>query len=233
MATCIKSENGVTIEEIEKACGPSSSSSKNNKFSIAGSSTVFPVSQIWPEIYQVGCEVEFAVEGGGSTDGAGRVCGNPERGTLVNIGAMSRQWKESEAKVSSTNGHVYNCLEPGDTDRSAIQIEVAIGLTMAVREGGTAWECIQLLGGLTIDQFGGSIRTTKWLCRSYGKLYGNDGSRDSVIPKGYIFPIVPGVVSSRSAVIILAAPGWECTLENYTSEITFPRNQVLTTTMAS
>jgi phosphate transport system substrate-binding protein len=165
MATRIQSENGVAIEEIEKACGPSSSSSsENNIFAIAGSSTVFPVSQIWSQIYQIGCEVEFAVEGGGSSDGAGRVCGNPERGTPVKIGDMSRQWKESEAKVSSANGYVYNCVEPGDTDRSAIQIEVAIdGLTMAVQEGGTAWECIQLLGGLTIDQL-------RWIYSNYNDL---------------------------------------------------------------
>jgi hypothetical protein len=35
--------------------------------------------------------------------------------------------------------------------------------------------------------------------RTYGKLYGNEGSHESVIPKWYnnMFPNVPGVVISR------------------------------------
>jgi hypothetical protein len=33
--------------------------------------------------------------------------------------------------------------------------------------------------------------------RTYGKLYGNEGSHESVIPKWYMFPNVPGVAISR------------------------------------
>jgi ABC-type phosphate transport system substrate-binding protein len=73
------------------------------------------------------------------------------RGAPVDIGDMSREWKPSEADV---NDFLYSCLEPGDPERSAIQIDVAIDdLTVAVQEGaGAASKCIQILGGLNIDQ---------------------------------------------------------------------------------
>lgn len=90
------------------------------------------------------------MEGGGSSVGAGRVCANLERGLPVDIGDMSREWKSQEAEVHK--GFVYKCLK-GDTDRSAIQLPVAIdGLTVVVKKGGISANCVSLLGGLTLDQ---------------------------------------------------------------------------------
>jgi len=127
MATRVQSANGVAIADIEEYC-----SDAGDAISIAGSSTVYPVARLWSSIYQIGCPGNVvAVEGGGSSVGAGRVCGNPEHGDPIDIGDMSRHWKDSEATVSS-NGFLYQCLEPGDATRSAIQIDVAIdGLTVA------------------------------------------------------------------------------------------------------
>ena len=104
------------------------------------------------------CDVEITVEGGGSSNGAGRVCGEEERGTPVDIGDMSREWKDTEAV--ERDGYVYECLV-GDTTRSAIQVDVAIdGLTVAVSHDGYASDCIALLGGLTTDQL-------RWIFSSY------------------------------------------------------------------
>jgi len=156
MKTRLQTPQGIPMEEIEEACGPT-----DGFIAIAGSSTVFPVAQVWSEIYQVGCDTKISVQGGGSSNGAGRVCGNLNRGSPVDIGGMSREWKTKEAK---RDGFLYSCLEPGDPSRSAIQIDVAIdGLTVAVQEGGAAWRCIQVLGGLTIDQL-------RWIYSSYNDL---------------------------------------------------------------
>jgi ABC-type phosphate transport system substrate-binding protein len=61
---------------------------------------------------------------------------------------MTRNFKESEA--ATTNGYDYDCV---GSDRNVIQIETATqGLTVAVKKGGIAEQCIGKLGGLTIDQ---------------------------------------------------------------------------------
>jgi phosphate transport system substrate-binding protein len=71
---------------------------------------------------------------------------------------MSREWKTVEA--TERLDFLYECLV-GDTDRSAIQIPVAIdGLTVATQIGGAAEECITLLGGLTVDQL-------RWIYSDY------------------------------------------------------------------
>ena len=126
-------------------CGPT------GDISIAGSSTVFPVANLWAEAYQKYCNgVAITVEGGGSGAGAGRVCANSEKGTPVDIGDMSRGWKSSEA--STDDGFTYDCLK-GDTSRSAIQIDVAIdGLSVVMKKGGAADTCVSGMGGLTVDQ---------------------------------------------------------------------------------
>jgi phosphate transport system substrate-binding protein len=153
MATRIQSDMGIAKEDIEMHCGPAGSS-----ISIAGSSTVQPVATLWASIFSLYCDVEIIVEGGGSSNGAGRVCGDESRGTPVDIGDMSREWKDSEA--IQRDGYLYECLI-GDTTRSAIQIDVAIdGLTVAVSHDGDASDCIKLLGGLTTDQL-------RWIFSSY------------------------------------------------------------------
>lgn len=90
---------------------------------IAGSSTVRPVAELWAEHYMEMCPTTvISVEGGGSSNGAGRVCGDESRGAPVEIGNMSRNWKLTEA--IRTNNGILACLV-GDVSRSAIQIEVS------------------------------------------------------------------------------------------------------------
>jgi ABC-type phosphate transport system substrate-binding protein len=123
---------------------------------------VFPIAQIWAGIYELACGVTITVEGGGSSVGAGRVCGDTAMGSTVDIGDMSRQWTPSEG--FSSNEYLFNCNSPGDTSRSAMQIEVAIdGLSVVTKTGGVAETCIKSLGGLTIDQL-------RWIYSNYDEM---------------------------------------------------------------
>jgi ABC-type phosphate transport system substrate-binding protein len=137
-------------------CGPDGS------FSIAGSSTVLPIAMLWAEGYSAICTgTEITVESGGSSAGAARVCADETSGTPVEIGDMSRPWKDTEATAAGDG--VYNCVV-GDTSRSAIQIDVAIdGLSVATQTGGAGNLCIESLGGLTTDQL-------RWIFSSYGEV---------------------------------------------------------------
>ena len=140
-------------------CGP-----EGGSFSIAGSSTVFPIAEAWATAYLNACpSIDITVEGGGSSDGAGRVCANEDRGSPVDIGDMSREWKVGdEVAVSDEADYIYECLK-GDTSRSVIQIDVAIdGLSVATQSGGFATECIREMGGLTTDQL-------RWIFSSYNE----------------------------------------------------------------
>jgi len=102
------------------------------------------------------------VEAGGSSDGAGRVCGNLDRGSPVTIGDMSRDWKDKEAVADGKFPFVRNCVK-GDPTRSAIQVDVAIdGLSVATYGGKAADNCINTLGGLTMDQL-------RWIFSSYNE----------------------------------------------------------------
>jgi PBP superfamily domain len=92
---------------------------------IAGSSTVQPIAEAWSAAYGAICPgLTFVVEGGGSSAGAARVCGDEEEGTPVDIGTMSREWKDTEASEGDNN--VMSCLI-GDFTRSVIQVEVSTG----------------------------------------------------------------------------------------------------------
>ncbi|KAL3923642.1 MAG: hypothetical protein SGILL_001540 [Bacillariaceae sp.] len=153
METRIQSILGIPKSLIKSYCGPPSQS-----ISMAGSSTVLPVADLWSRIYSEFCDVSITVEGGGSSNGAGRVCGNEARGTPVDIGSMSREWRDTEG--SEEGGYIYECLK-GDTTRSAIQVDVAIdGLTVAVGFDGAAKECVDILGGLSTDQL-------RWMYSNY------------------------------------------------------------------
>lgn len=145
MMTRAQTKLGVPMDDITSRCD-----FPGSQVLIAGSSTVFPVAQIWSEVYQVHCDTTFVVEGGGSSTGAGRVCGNLDRGEPVEIGDMSREWKDSEA--STSNGYVYQCIK-GDPTRSVIQLAVAIdGMAVATKRDGLAAKCIETIGGLSVDQ---------------------------------------------------------------------------------
>ena len=132
--------------ELPGGCGDGGS------ISIAGSSTVLPLAEAWAEAFEVLCgNTALTVEGGGSSSGAGRVCANSEKGTPVNIGDMSRDWKTSEATRDS-NGYTMSCLK-GDTSIKVNQIKVAVdGLSVVVKKGGAAESCISGMGGLTVAQ---------------------------------------------------------------------------------
>ena len=114
-------------------------------------------------IYQIGCGVEFTVEGGGSS-GGGRVCANLELGSPVDIGDMSRGWKEEEAAQRLGLGFVYDCLK-GDTELSALQVPVALdGITVVTGVDGAAAECMEFLDGkLTTDQL-------RWIYSNYTEI---------------------------------------------------------------
>ena len=135
-----------TIDVGEVVCGPDGS------ISIAGSSTVLPLAEAWAEHYQEACDgISITVESGGSSSGAGRVCANSAKGTPVDIGDMSRDWKATEANRGD-DGYTMDCLV-GDTTRSARQIVVAMdGLSVVMKKGGAAETCVNGMGGLTVDQ---------------------------------------------------------------------------------
>lgn len=81
MLTRLGSEGGVDLAGIK--CGGVTGS-----FNIAGSSTVFPVAQLWSEIYMAKCPgITVSYEGGGSSRGANRVCDTNAEGLgAVEIG---------------------------------------------------------------------------------------------------------------------------------------------------
>lgn len=133
-------------------CGPPGS------LTITGSSTVFPLANAWANSYMQLCPGStITVKEGGSTAGASSIC---DDGTdeLADIGTMSRTWKTNEA--TTDNDWKYHCLI-GDTSRSAIQINVAIdSLVVSVKKGGSAENCLNAMGGLTLDQL-------RWMYSSY------------------------------------------------------------------
>jgi phosphate transport system substrate-binding protein len=137
-------------------CGPSGES-----ISIAGSSTVFPLAEKWAKEYMAVCpSINITVEAGGSSTGASRVCASDKNGgTPVDIADMSRNWFDKEG-LAMPNGYVYQCVV-GEDNRSVIRVDVAIdGISIATLNNGTAANCIQLLGGLTVDQL-------RWIFSTY------------------------------------------------------------------
>ena len=152
MLSRVGANGGVALESI--TCGH-----HNATFTFAGSSAVFSIAQVWANLYGDACGNVITVEHGDSAEGAARVCGNPVQGSAVQIGGVSRDWKQSES--TTQNGWYHTCLFPGDTTRSVIQIDVAIeSLTIATAKGGVADGCIKALGGLSLDQL-------RWIYSSY------------------------------------------------------------------
>ncbi|GKY96600.1 hypothetical protein MPSEU_000619600 [Mayamaea pseudoterrestris] len=131
-------------------------------FSIAGSSTVYPIATAWAAAYSDMCTgIKISpIDDDGSSNGAARVCGAGEDGaSTVEIGDMSRQWREEEA-TQQDDGYTYDCVI-GDDSRSVIQIDVALdGISVVASGGGTAASCIEVLDGLTIDQL-------RWMFSNY------------------------------------------------------------------
>jgi ABC-type phosphate transport system substrate-binding protein len=121
---------------------------------IAGSSTVFPVADSWAT--QKSNEYTFTVDGGGSSTGAKRVCLPRDDPDHVDIGDMSRDWKDSEA-VRLDDGYTLVCLkENADGVRvNVTQVQVATdGLAIVVKVNGAGHRCVTSpdMGGLTVAQ---------------------------------------------------------------------------------
>jgi ABC-type phosphate transport system substrate-binding protein len=154
MYTRLQSERGLDVEGIKTSCGP-----ENGHISIGGSDTVLPVAHVWSEIYKLGCPYDIEINGGGSSVGAGRICGNPEMGTAVDVGMMSRDFALDETVETETE-FLHSCLK-GDDTRSVIQIDVALdGITVMFPIGGEGELCVIMLDGLTMDQL-------RWIYSSY------------------------------------------------------------------
>ena len=87
------------------------------------------------------------VAGGGSGAGASKVCSTDA--DSVNIGDMSRGWKDSEATVGA-DGYTYSCV---NTDVTITQLVVAYdGLSVVMKKGGAADQCVTDMGGLSMAQ---------------------------------------------------------------------------------
>ncbi|MBL6891901.1 MAG: substrate-binding domain-containing protein [Candidatus Poseidoniaceae archaeon] len=115
---------------------------------IAGSSTVYPVASAWAQAYSASnADYTVTVAGGGSGAGASKVCSTDA--DSVHIGDMSRDWKSSEATVGA-DGYTFSCLS---SDITVTQLIVAIdGLSVVVKKGGAADQCISAMGGLSMAQ---------------------------------------------------------------------------------
>lgn len=115
---------------------------------IAGSSTVYPVASAWAQAYSASnSDYTVTVAGGGSGAGASKVCSTDA--DSVHIGDMSRDWKSSEASVGE-DGYTFSCLS---SDITVTQLVVAIdGLSVVVKKGGAADQCISAMGGLSMAQ---------------------------------------------------------------------------------
>ena len=180
-------------------CGPA------GDITIAGSSTVLPLAEAWAEVYDNSCgDTSITVEGGGSSSGAGRVCANSEKGTPVDIGDMSRDWKSSEADRNS-DGYTMSCLK-GDTSRNALQLVVAIdGLSVVMKSGGAAEACIATMGGLTTDELRwifSDMTAAQLTAEGWSGIANSDGD-DSTHKWSELNPTCPG------AEIVLAYPDEE------------------------
>jgi len=128
--------------------GEAEEETEQKTINIAGSSTVFPVASAWGQAYSdANSDYTVTVAGGGSGAGASKVCSTDS--DSVHIGDMSRDWKTSEADAGD-DGFTFNCL---DSDITVTQLVVAIdGLSVVVKKGGAADQCITEMGGLSMGQ---------------------------------------------------------------------------------
>jgi phosphate transport system substrate-binding protein len=150
--------------------------------SLAGSVNVQPIATLWAAAYKAQCNRAVTVEGGGSSTGALRVCGDTTKGSAVDIGNLARGWKSTEAKVG-TNGYTYTCLI--GTKPSVVQVDVAIdALAVVTKLNGAEDLCIKALGGLTNHQLRwifsnytvSKLKATGWNAASLPNSDGNDST---------------------------------------------------------
>mmetsp|Transcript_25054 Transcript_25054/g.83597 ORF Transcript_25054/g.83597 Transcript_25054/m.83597 type:complete len:1172 (-) Transcript_25054:119-3634(-) len=128
---------------------------------VAGSSTVEPVSKRWQTALGTNyswvdhsgnntvCAGNSTVCGGGSSMGASRVCAERSSKDHVDIGDMSREWKDSEA-VLLDDGYTFECIH---SKNRITQMVVGVdGLAVVTAASGPAASCILTMGGLTLAQ---------------------------------------------------------------------------------
>lgn len=131
-------------------CGPTAAT-----LNIRGSSIAFNLVKAWSIAYQKCPGIGFSLGAGKSDYGAEYVCTNDD----ADIGTMSRDWTEQEA--TTTNNWKYDCTIGVSGNHSVIQIDVAtVGIVVVAKKGGSANDCIDALGGLTIHQL-------RWIYSSY------------------------------------------------------------------
>ena len=134
------------------------STAPTQTITIAGSTTVQPIAIAWGAAYNAQCGATVTVQGGGSSSGAQRVCRVTTAGTAVDIGAMSRAWRSTEATAGSP-GYKYQCII--GTMPKVVQIDVAIdSLVVILKKNSLPDLCISALGGLTFAQL-------RWIFSSY------------------------------------------------------------------
>ena len=117
-------------------------------------------------------EYTVTVAGGGSGAGASKVCSTDS--DSVHIGDMSRDWKSSEAEAGE-DGFTFKCI---DSDITVTQLIVAIdGLSVVVKKGGAADQCITEMGGLSMAQL-------RWIFTDWSEedLAADGLEMDSVTP---------------------------------------------------
>lgn len=87
-------------------------------FSIAGAASIQQLTKAWKEAFTETCQdVDITIEGGGSSEGAARVCGTRASAAAVDIGAMSRDFYPVEA--STDNDWTFDCER---SPRAIIQV---------------------------------------------------------------------------------------------------------------
>ena len=116
------------------------------------------------------------VEGGGSSSGARRVCADRTDPMHVDIGDMSRDWKDSEA-LRLDDGYTFECL---NSKQRVTQIIVGIdGLGVVVAKNSAGHNCITdpSMGGLTHAQL-------RWMFSDWTQAQLGDDGLDmaSVLP---------------------------------------------------
>mmetsp|Transcript_2301 Transcript_2301/g.4563 ORF Transcript_2301/g.4563 Transcript_2301/m.4563 type:complete len:747 (-) Transcript_2301:170-2410(-) len=157
MFTRLQSELGLDANDIKDSCGTS-----HGVIQVAGSTTVEPVASMWAALFQLGCDVQIDVAGGGSSVGAARVCAKLEEGEPVDIGDMCRSWNIGVEVERREEDFIYDCLQ-GDPSRSVFQVDVALdGITFIVPRRGVAFDCLSMIGGLTFDQI-------RWIYSSFSE----------------------------------------------------------------
>lgn len=146
-------------------------------YTVAGSSTVFPISEEISKAYVRKCTKSVSkVEAGGSGSGAKRVCAVDGAATAVDVGNLSRDWKATEAtKLTAPGFDAYKCAA-GDVSRVVLRVPVGIdGVSMILgKDGKTFSDCISQIPGQSLTpanlryiysnsaDFGGAASTRTW-----------------------------------------------------------------------